>query len=168
MVTSPCEWKILEWDDKPQTKKQTNIPKIIDSLKYQISSCFELSVDARQNIRFYTVPNIAKVNEKQIFTKKTNQKCSLVLTFKFFWLFFQFKSLAYANTTFRRVSGSIWSQPLNSVSFNRFVSTVHMDLGCHLDYNTWNQGPISPRFDNLFPRLLGTRPKQTLGIIVCR
>ena len=24
IVTSPYEWKILEWDDKPQTNKQTN------------------------------------------------------------------------------------------------------------------------------------------------
>ena len=25
MVTSPDEWKILEWDEKPQTNKQTKI-----------------------------------------------------------------------------------------------------------------------------------------------
>ena len=25
MVTSPYDWKILEWDDKPQTNKQSNI-----------------------------------------------------------------------------------------------------------------------------------------------
>ena len=24
MVTSPYEWKILEWNEKPQTNKQTN------------------------------------------------------------------------------------------------------------------------------------------------
>ena len=24
MVKSPSEWKILEWDDEPQTNKQTN------------------------------------------------------------------------------------------------------------------------------------------------
>ena len=31
MVTSPYEWKILEWDDQPQTNKQTN-KKRMDTL----------------------------------------------------------------------------------------------------------------------------------------
>ena len=29
MVTSPYEWKILEWDDKPDINKQTNKPNVI-------------------------------------------------------------------------------------------------------------------------------------------
>ena len=29
MVTSPYEWNILEWDEKPQTNKQTNKHAII-------------------------------------------------------------------------------------------------------------------------------------------
>ena len=29
MVTSPSEWKILEWDENPQTNTQTNMPSRI-------------------------------------------------------------------------------------------------------------------------------------------
>ena len=36
MVTSPYEWKILEWDDKLQTNKQTNkqYKKIINNREF--------------------------------------------------------------------------------------------------------------------------------------
>lgn len=42
MVTSPSEWRILEWDDKPQTNKQTcEMPLLTFSL-YLTLTCLLL------------------------------------------------------------------------------------------------------------------------------
>ena len=70
MVTSPYEWKILEWDEKPQTNKQTksNHPYITIFLQARITSLKQIMAPL-QIYHFVTIhilaePLKASLNEK--------------------------------------------------------------------------------------------------------